>query len=68
MHAEGETYRQRLNMTSFPVFTYGIYSDLPPEPLPEPSETLANTKGNSTEDKPVSLQSILNNKNTIKVC
>ncbi|XP_026317084.1 dual specificity protein phosphatase CDC14C-like isoform X2 [Hyposmocoma kahamanoa] len=67
MHAEGETYRQRHNMTSYPVFTRGIYSDLPPEPLPEPSETIANAKGNNTEEKPVSLQSILNNKNTNKL-
>lgn len=49
MHALGEAYRRRLNITSFPVFTRGIYSDLPPEPI--------------TEHKPVSLQTILNGKN-----
>ncbi|GBP12164.1 Dual specificity protein phosphatase CDC14A [Eumeta japonica] len=43
MHAEGEAYRRRHNITSLPVFTRGIYSDLPPEP----------------PDKPVSLATIL---------
>lgn len=30
MHAEGEAYRRRHNITAFPVFTRGIYCDLPP--------------------------------------
>ncbi|XP_046973822.1 dual specificity protein phosphatase CDC14A-like [Vanessa cardui] len=55
MHALGEAYRRRLNITSFPVFTRGIYSDLPPEPV------------KAIEDKPVSLQSILNNRNANKL-
>ncbi|XP_026486307.1 dual specificity protein phosphatase CDC14A-like [Vanessa tameamea] len=55
MHALGEAYRRRLNITSFPVFTRGIYSDLPPEPI------------KAIEDKPVSLQSILNNRNANKL-
>ncbi|CAG9796149.1 unnamed protein product [Diatraea saccharalis] len=55
MHAEGEAYRRRHNITGFPVFTRGIYSVLPPEPKP-------------VEEKPVSLQTILtNNKNTNKL-
>ncbi|XP_050357052.1 dual specificity protein phosphatase CDC14A-like [Nymphalis io] len=55
MHALGEAYRRRLNITSFPVFTRGIYSDLPPEPI------------KAIDDKPVSLQSILTNKNANKL-
>ncbi|CAH0403552.1 unnamed protein product [Chilo suppressalis] len=54
MHAEGEAFRRRHNIAAFPVFTRGIYSDLPPEP--------------KIEEKPVSLQTILtNNKNTNKL-
>ncbi|XP_045779950.1 dual specificity protein phosphatase CDC14B-like [Maniola jurtina] len=54
MHALGEAYRRRFNITSFPVFTRGIYSDLPPEPL------ALNTKETEDSNKPVSLQTILN--------
>ncbi|XP_049881772.1 dual specificity protein phosphatase CDC14A-like [Pectinophora gossypiella] len=57
MHAEGEAYRRRHNITSLPVFTRGIYSDLPLEPLPDEDTT------RETKEKPVSLQTILNNKN-----
>lgn len=58
MHAEGEAYRRRHGITSFPVYTRGIYSDLPPEtPVKDVND-----------EKPVSLQSILsNNKDTNKV-
>ncbi|KAJ0171109.1 hypothetical protein K1T71_013308 [Dendrolimus kikuchii] len=58
MHAEGEAYRRRHGITTFPVFTRGIYSDLPPEiPAKE-----------TNDEKPVSLQTILsNNKDTIKL-
>ncbi|CAH2232956.1 jg16766 [Pararge aegeria aegeria] len=52
MHAMGEAYRRRFNITSFPVFTRGIYSDLPPEPLP--------VRDIEDNNKPVSLQTILN--------
>ncbi|XP_050685232.1 dual specificity protein phosphatase CDC14A-like [Leptidea sinapis] len=31
MYAQGELFRRRHNITSLPVFTRGIYSDLPPE-------------------------------------
>ncbi|XP_053618809.1 dual specificity protein phosphatase CDC14A-like [Plodia interpunctella] len=52
MHAEGEAFRRRHNITSLPVFTRGIYCDLPPETTAKEDE------------KPVSLQTILhNNKN-----
>lgn len=49
MHAEGEAYRRRHNITCLPVFVRGIYSDLPPERPPQ--------------DKLVSLQTILHTKN-----
>ncbi|CAB3233138.1 unnamed protein product [Arctia plantaginis] len=53
MHAEGDAYRRRHNITSLPVFERGIYWDEPPEPETPP-----------TIEKPVSLHSILNsNKN-----
>ncbi|OWR41399.1 dual specificity protein phosphatase CDC14A-like [Danaus plexippus] len=52
MHALGEAYRRRNNVTSLPVFTRAIYSLRPAQ----------------TEDKPVSLQTILNSsKNTNKL-
>ncbi|XP_072945958.1 uncharacterized protein Cdc14 [Epargyreus clarus] len=61
MHAEGEAYRRRHNITSFPVFTRGIYSDLPPEP---PQIILRA----ENDEKPVSLQTILHsNKNANKL-
>ncbi|XP_013174850.1 PREDICTED: dual specificity protein phosphatase CDC14A-like [Papilio xuthus] len=60
MHAEGEAYRRRHNITSLPVFTRGVYCDLPPEPdLPDLTD-----KPPIVTDKPVSLQTILHsNKN-----
>ncbi|CAG5037641.1 unnamed protein product [Parnassius apollo] len=61
MHAEGEAYRRRHNITSFPVFTRGIYCDLPPETRDVPEKP-------NGDNKPVSLQSILHsNKNTNKL-
>ncbi|XP_023935541.2 dual specificity protein phosphatase CDC14B [Bicyclus anynana] len=58
MHALGEAHRRRFNITSFPVFTRGIYSDLPPEPTParEPDD-----------GRPVSLQTILNSSKSNKL-
>lgn len=50
MIAEGEAYRRRHGITSFPVFTKGIYSLVPPEIVKQ-----------ETNDKPVSLQTILSN-------
>lgn len=52
MHAEGATYRRRHNITSLPVFTRGIYSTLPPEPL----------RQSEPRSKPVNLATILNNR------
>ncbi|XP_030025274.2 dual specificity protein phosphatase CDC14C [Manduca sexta] len=52
MHAEGEAYRRRHNITSPRVFTRGIYCDLPPETPPTED---------TSSDKPVSLHTILQN-------
>ncbi|XP_037876750.1 uncharacterized protein LOC101740096 [Bombyx mori] len=49
MHAEGEAYRRRHNVTAPPVYTRGIYSDLPRD------QTVLDNH------KPVSLNSILQN-------
>ncbi|XP_041983366.1 dual specificity protein phosphatase CDC14A-like [Aricia agestis] len=44
MHELGEAYRRRYN-TSFPVFTRGIYSDLPPDTeKPVSLQTILNSK------------------------
>ncbi|KAJ8705264.1 hypothetical protein PYW07_011091 [Mythimna separata] len=50
MHAEGESYRRRHNITTLPVFERGIYAE-----LPEPTDTTDAPLDN----KPVSLQTIL---------
>lgn len=76
MLAEGEAFRKRHNITSLPVYTRGIYSDLPPPA--EPNGNVAkldngngakvdNGNGNMVKvdhgnSKPVSLNSILNSK------
>uniref|UniRef100_A0A2H1VMA3 protein-tyrosine-phosphatase n=1 Tax=Spodoptera frugiperda TaxID=7108 RepID=A0A2H1VMA3_SPOFR len=50
MHAEGESYRRRHNITSLPVFERGIYSE-----IPEVEEKVQP----AVDNKPVSLQTIL---------
>ncbi|XP_068624618.1 dual specificity protein phosphatase CDC14A-like [Battus philenor] len=61
MHAEGEAYRRRHNITAFPVFTRGIYSDLPLDSADVTDKPIIN-------EKPVSLQTILHcNKNGNKL-
>lgn len=52
MHAEGESYRRRHNITSLPVCSRGIYSD-----APEPEDNVDAV--NNVNNKPVSLQAIL---------
>lgn len=52
MLAEGEAWRRRHNMAALPVFKRGVYCDLP----------IDVTTQEQLQDKPVSLNTILNSK------
>ncbi|XP_045507492.1 tyrosine-protein phosphatase CDC14 homolog [Colias croceus] len=54
MHAEGESYRRRNNITALPVFSRGIYSTAPVAPAPS-----APHVGAPAPERPVSLHAIL---------
>ncbi|XP_063542867.1 dual specificity protein phosphatase CDC14AB-like [Cydia strobilella] len=49
MHAEGEAYRRRHHVAACPVYTRGVYCDLPPEEKPVSLQTILHN--NNTNNK-----------------